>query len=161
MPETSLITDEMRALVGKGSETWAVEVDRSACRLFARAVGHTDPIYYDVEAARAKDLRDVSAPPGFLGRPIFNPGVDSPAEKSAGDLPWETAGLNGGNDFEYFDTVCAGDTLKALRRVVDWNERESRMGRMVILKEDVEYRRDGKLVAVDHQTSLLVAGGKA
>ncbi len=160
MPETSLITDEMRALVDKASEPWTVEVDRSACRLFACAVGHTDPIYYDVEAARAKGLRDIAAPPGFLGRPIFNPNVDSPAEKSAGDLPWVTAGLNGGNDFEYFDIICAGDALEAVRRVISWNERESRMGPMVILKEDVEYRRNGKLVAIDHQTSLLVAGGK-
>jgi hypothetical protein len=42
--EASVITDEMRAVIGKESEPMTVEVDRTAVRMFARAVGYTDPI---------------------------------------------------------------------------------------------------------------------
>ena len=47
MAEASIITDEMRAIIGKESEPVTVEVDKSAVRMFARAVGYTDLIYYD------------------------------------------------------------------------------------------------------------------
>lgn len=48
-----LITDEMRATIGKESDPTTSEVDRTAIRMFARSVGHTDPIYYDEAAAKA------------------------------------------------------------------------------------------------------------
>ena len=47
MAETSAITDEMRAAIGKEWEPFTVEVDKTAVRMFARAVGYTDLIYYD------------------------------------------------------------------------------------------------------------------
>lgn len=160
MVTTSLITDEMRAMVGKASEPWTTELDRSGCRLFARSIGYTDPVYYDEAVAKQRGFRDIPAPPGFLGTPVYNPNVRSAADDDAERrLDWVTAGLNGGTDIEYFDTVCAGDVLEARRQITSWTERESRMGRMVILKQDIEYSRDGKLVAIDHGTSLLVAGG--
>ena len=70
----SVITDEMREVVGKESEPTTLEVEKTGCRMFARAVGHSDPIFYDEEAAKAAGYRSVVAPPGFLGTPIFNAG---------------------------------------------------------------------------------------
>jgi acyl dehydratase len=158
MADQSLITDEMRALVGKESEPWYCEVTRQNIRLFARAVGFTDPIYYDVDAAKAKGYRDLVAPVGFAGIPVFDPNKHSTFDDDPGSFPWVTAGLNGGTDFEYRDLIYAGDVLEARRKVTNWTERESRMGRMVIMNQDTVYRRDGQVVAIDHGTSLLVAG---
>ena len=42
----SLITAEMRAAIGEESEPVQLEVDRTAIRMFARSVGHVDPIFY-------------------------------------------------------------------------------------------------------------------
>ena len=47
-----LITDAMKAQIGKESEPTTSEVDKTAIRIFARSVGHTDPIYYDEAAAK-------------------------------------------------------------------------------------------------------------
>ncbi len=44
---TSVTTDKMRAEIGVESEPVTFEVDKTACRMFARAVGYTDPIYFD------------------------------------------------------------------------------------------------------------------
>ena len=72
----SVITDEMRAVVGKEGEPSTLEVDKTGCRMFARAVGHTDLIYYDEEYAKSKGYRSIVAPPGFLGTRTFKPAGD-------------------------------------------------------------------------------------
>ncbi len=161
MADTSLITDQMRAMVGVESDPWYCELDRSNIRLFARAVGYDDPVYYDVDAAKAKGYHDLVAPPGFAGRPIYDPNKHSTFDDEPGQFPWVTAGLNGGTDFEYFDVLYAGDLLEARRKVVNWTERSGKMGRMVILNVDIVYRRGGEVVALEHGTSLLIAGGES
>ena len=48
----------------------SIELDRSQLRLFAKAIGETDPVYTDVGAARAAGYPDLPAPPSFLGNAI-------------------------------------------------------------------------------------------
>ena len=69
----TLITDEMRATVGVESEPTILEVDRTGIRMFARAVQQVDQIFYDAEYAKSKGHRDVVAPPGYFGTPVYNP----------------------------------------------------------------------------------------
>ena len=47
-----LISQEMLDAIGKKSSPTKLEVDKLQIRLFARAVGHTDPIYYDEAEAK-------------------------------------------------------------------------------------------------------------
>ena len=155
----SVISEEMLALVGKVTHVWIQELDRTAIRLFARAVGYTDPVYYDVEAARGRGFRDLVAPPGFFGIPIFDPQQPLFVDPN-GSWPWVTGILNGGTDIEYIDSPCAGDRVEARRKVVSWSERETSVGHTVILREDVEYRRDGELIAIEHDTALYMAGSR-
>ena len=54
---SSLITDEMRAAIGRESEPVTYEVDNLGCRQFARAVGYSSP--YALSAA-FKRVRGVS-----------------------------------------------------------------------------------------------------
>ncbi len=154
--DESLITDTMRARVGMASEPWTNEVDRAAARLFARAVGYTDPMYYDIDAARGRGFRDIPAAPGFFGIPVYDPNKTSAATQINYDEPWQTGRLNGGTEVEYLSPICAGDVIEARRRVISYTQRVSRLGPMVVLREDVEYRREGELVAVEHDTILLL-----
>ncbi|HEY9265413.1 MAG TPA: MaoC family dehydratase N-terminal domain-containing protein, partial [Mycobacterium sp.] len=41
-------------------------VDRARLRFFAKAIGETDPVYTDVDAARAAGHPDLPVPPTFL-----------------------------------------------------------------------------------------------
>ena len=61
--QESVITDEMREAIGKEGAPATLEVDKTGCRMFARAVGHTDLIFYDEEYAKSKGHRSVVAPP--------------------------------------------------------------------------------------------------
>jgi acyl dehydratase len=145
----SVITDEMREAVGKESEPTTLEVEKTGCRMFARAVGHTDLIFYDEEYARQRGYQSIVAPPGFLGTPVYMPGsARGPAEAGRRfSIPYKRV-LNGGTEYEYFDTVCAGDVLQARTKITGFQEREGSIGPMLITTRETTYtNQDGKVVA--------------
>jgi hypothetical protein len=154
-PRSSVITDEMRGHIGKESEPVTLEVDKTACRMFARAVGYTDPVYYDEEYARSRGYRSIPVPFGFLGHPVYDPNAP---QRLGGYFRFQTPFkrvLNGGTDIEYFDTVCAGDVLTATSKLTDISERESRLGPMLITVTEFTYRnQDGKVVATMRGTGI-------
>ena len=155
--EESLITDEMRAFVGQESEPWTCEVEKGGVRMFARAVGQTDPVYYDEEAAQKAGYRSLPAPPGYLGTPIFNPGGGTAPGGRQGPDPSRplTRILNGGTDIEYFDDICAGDVLTARFSVSGYQERQGSIGDMLITTSKTTYtNQDGKVVAVSTGTLI-------
>lgn len=148
-----LITDELRATIGKRSKPRTQELDKLQIRLFARSVGHTDPIYYDEAAAKAAGYKSLVAPPGYLGTGIFSPNAapEGPAMQ-AGPQPSRPLNriLNGGTQIEYFDAITAGDVLEAETYTSDLQEREGSIGQMLIVESKTEYKRvsDGKVVAI-------------
>jgi len=153
--EASIITDEMRAVIGKESEPMTVEVDRTAVRMFARAVGHTDPIYYNVEQARKRGYRDLPCPPAYLGTPVFDPSRP-PRIGGFGSFksPFKRV-LNGGTEVEYFDDICAGDVLTSTSKIADLSERQASLGPMLVIRAETTFRnQQGKVVAIMHGTAL-------
>ncbi|MEE9278163.1 MAG: MaoC family dehydratase N-terminal domain-containing protein [Dehalococcoidia bacterium] len=159
----SVITDEMRAKIGVEGEPQTHEVTTTGVRMFARAVGYDDPVYYDREVARAQGYRDLPAPPGFLGAPIFDPRESDPTfgvRRSSGPgvrSPYKLV-LNGGTDVEYFDEgICAGDVLTARSKLDSLTERYSAAlgGPMLIQVTATTYKnQDGKVVAVVRGTGI-------
>ncbi len=163
MADESLITPEMRATIGKRGEATTLEVDKLQVRLFARSVGHVDPIYYDEAAAKAAGYRSLPCPAGYLGTPIYDPRNSDPTfggRRGAGAGPQPsrplTRVLNGGTEIEYFDDICAGDVLESSSYVSDLQERKGSIGDMLITTSKTEYKRktDGKVVAVMTGTGI-------
>lgn len=157
----SVITDEMRAAIGVEGPPTTLEVEKTNCRMFARSVGHTDPIFYDEDAAKARGYRSIVAPPGFLGTPIFRPG-------GSGGVPGEMGGrnfsvpykriLNGGTDYEYFpddDVVCAGDTITARSKIAGFEEAEGSLGPMLITKRETTYTNQRGIVVAKMYGTLI------
>ena len=161
MTEESLITDEMRAAIGKEGEPVTLEVDKTTIRWFARAVGHTDLIYYDEQYAKSKGHRSIVAPPGFFGHPVYIPPASSGGVGARGvpRLPnvKVTRALNGGTEFEYYgEDICAGDVLKRVSKIAGIQERAGSLGKMLIITSESNfYNTEGKLVATERGTSIL------
>ena len=160
----SVITNEMRAAIGVEGPPTLMEVEKTNCRMFARSVGHTDPIFYDDAAAKARGYRGIVAPPGFLGTPIFRPGGGTGAPGEMGGrgfaVPYKRV-LNGGTDYEYFpdapdgDSICAGDTITARTKVAGFEETTGSLGLMLITKRETTYtNQDGKIVAKMYGTLI-------
>ena len=147
----SLITDEMRAVIGVESKPWICELDKTAVRMFARSVGQTDPVFYDEEEAKRAGYRSLPAPPGYLGTPIFDPKRSEGAPGRAGPQPSRelTRILNGGTEIEYLDDICAGDVLTARSHVAGYEERKGSIGDMLIVTSKTTYtNQDGNVAAV-------------
>jgi hypothetical protein len=154
-PKASVITDEMRAAIGRESEPVTFEVDKTACRMFARAVGYTDPVYFDEAEAKSRGYRSIPAPPAFLGHPVFIPGSAArPGGPFMFDTPLKRI-LNGGTDVEYVEDVCAGDVLTATTKLANLDESEGRLGPMLITNTETTFRdQAGKTVAIMRGTAI-------
>ncbi len=157
----SIITDEMRAVVGIEGPPATLEVENANCRMFARAVGHSDPIFYDESAAKARGYRGIVAPPGFMGTPVFRPGASGAAPGDMGgrgySVPYKRV-LNGGTDYEYFpdvDVICAGDTITSRTKISGFEETSGSLGPMLVTTRETTYTNQrGNVVATMYGTLI-------
>ncbi len=162
MADNFEITEEMKAQIGWTSSPWSYEVTRTSVRAFARGVGYTDLVYYDVESARKAGYRDLPAPTTYLGTAIFIPGQsDDFLPFAPGSHPSVDHGLpgllDGGTETEYFGDICAGDTLTCVNKLDDLFTKESKgLGTMLIMSSESTYtNQDGKVVAVQRSQAIF------
>ncbi|MEI6136851.1 MAG: MaoC family dehydratase N-terminal domain-containing protein [Chloroflexota bacterium] len=150
MPD-SIVTADMQAMIGREVDEGLSEVTTTGCRLFARAVGHTDPIFYDDAAARGRGYRGIVAPPGYLGT-----SVDHPERPSSGTIPTPITEmhipyrriLDAGTSYEYLQPVVAGDVIASRSQITRYEERIGSIGPMLITYHQTSYtRQDGTMVA--------------
>jgi acyl dehydratase len=153
MAEESLITDEMRKMVGYETPMLTYEIEKEPIRRWADAIGDPNPLYHDEEYARSRGYRSIIAPPGFV------PQYRYPAQ--GGEWPLRlvktslTRSLNGGNEYEFFKPAQAGDVLTAITKVVDLYERKGKMGMMLFQTMETTFRnQDGDIVVKARYTGI-------
>ena len=103
--------------IGHAFRSSELVLERGRLRFFAKAIGETNPVYTDVEAARAAGYSDLPAPPTFL----FAAELDSGAMFERLDAMAIPLGkvLHAEQGFEYLAPVVAGDTATVRTRVAD------------------------------------------
>ena len=105
------------ALVGHQTPSFDVEIEKGRLRLFAKAIGETDPVYFDEAAASAAGHRSLPVPPTFyfcLEMERQDP-YDWFSELK---LPLGKV-LHAEQKFSYHQTAYAGDTVRFHGEVVD------------------------------------------
>ncbi|MDP1846650.1 MAG: MaoC family dehydratase N-terminal domain-containing protein [Solirubrobacteraceae bacterium] len=108
-------------LIGKTFAPATYAVGREKVREYAHAVGETDPLYLDVEAARAAGYADVVAPPMFAvvySLPAVWPALFD--EEVAIDF---ARMVHGGQEFAWGPVVVAGDEITTTASLKDVGER--------------------------------------
>jgi acyl dehydratase len=108
-------------VVGKTYPPTVYAVGREKVREYARAVGETNPLHLDVDAAREAGYEDVVAPPMFavvfampsVAQGMFDPevGIDF------------TRLVHAGQEFEWGPLVIAGDEISTTVSIKDVSER--------------------------------------
>jgi acyl dehydratase len=138
------------AAVGKSYPPTVYAVGREKIKEYALAVGETNPLHLDPEAARAAGYRDVVAPPMFcvvycgqaVGPAIFDPEV----------------GINfalmvhGGQEFVWGPLVVAGDEITT---TVSVKSIEERAGNGFFVFESQSVNRDGATVCTGTWTNIV------
>ncbi len=107
--------------VGKTYPPVVYAVGREKVREYAAAVGETNPLHSDLEAARAAGYADVVAPPMFAvvyAGPSVAPGIFDP--EVGINFPMM---VHGGQAFEWGPPVVAGDEITTTATVKDISER--------------------------------------
>ena len=158
----SVITDEMRDLIGKKGPETISELTTTSVRMFARSVGYVDPAFYDEAVAHERGFRSLPAPPGYLGTPIYNPAESDPTfggRRGGGGFrsPYPLV-LNGGTDIEYTgEQICAGDTLTSATALASLNERWSGalgVPMLIQVSETTYTNQHGTVVAISRGTGI-------
>jgi acyl dehydratase len=139
--------------VGKTYEPVSYAVGREKIREYARAVGETNPVHLDVDAARAAGYADVVAPPMFAvvySAPAMGPAVLDPQ-----------VGINllmmvhGGQEFVWGPPVVAGDEIVTTVSIKDISERG---GMAFYVFESASENQRGERVCTGTWTNIVRGG---
>lgn len=141
-----------KSLIGRSTGVTTSEVEKGRLRFFAKAIGETDPVYSDEEAARAAGYRSLPVPPTFLmcleseGR---NPQaiVEEVMGFDLGRI------LHAEQEFVYHRMAFAGDVLTFDTCVVDVYEKKGGALQFVVQETRVT-NQDDEHVA-DIRSSLV------
>lgn len=106
-----------RGLVGKEYPGIVYEVGREKIREFAQAVGETNPIYHEPEAAKAASHPEQVAPLTFPTVLHLRSGPQVVMDQELG-LDYSLV-VHGTQEFEYGRPIVAGDVLRARPRIAE------------------------------------------
>ena len=126
-----------------GSEAllrFELPVERGKIGEFALAVGEDNPIFFDVEAARAAGLPDVVAPPTFTVSQMWAVPPER-REEALGVALDPTRVLHGEQEFVYRRLPVAGEVLQGEMRVArDLTKHGKRGGAMRFVTYESRFR---------------------
>jgi acyl dehydratase len=140
-------------VVGKVYPPATYAVGREKIREYARAVGETNPLHLDLDAARAAGFADLVAPPMFVvvySAPAMGPAIVDPE-----------VGINfallvhGSQRFEWGPLVVAGDEIETQATLKEIYERR---GNAFYVYESVSRNQDGETVATGTWTNIVRGG---
>jgi acyl dehydratase len=137
-------------VIGKTYEPTTYAVGREKVREYAAAVGETNPLHFDLEAARAAGYADVVAPPMFavvyaarsVGPALFDPEVGIDFARM----------LHAGQEFVWGPVVVAGDEITTTASVKDVSERG---GMNFFVFESVSQNQRGETVCTGTWTQIV------
>ena len=141
---------------GAIGKTWPAvdfEVDAERVRQYAEAVGETNPVHDDREAATAAGFRDLVAPPMFCvvySAPAMGPAVLDP------EVGINLAAMvHGSQEFVWGEPVCSGDTITTETTFKDHREQD---GRTFFVFESVSTNQDGQETVRGTWTNIVRGG---
>ena len=140
----SLITEELRNMVGVEAEPEVWEAEKGFIKRLAEAIGDPNPLYYDLEYAKNSRYGTIIGPPLYL----IDPGIIKMADRlMEADCPLP-AFINAGTELEYFKPIKMGDTITTVAKLVDLKEKEGQNGTLLFMTIEVNYTNQDKELVV-------------
>ena len=138
-----------KSKIGHEFTPFTVDVEKGRLKFFAQAIGETNPIYTNEEAAQAAGYRALPAPPTFM----FSIDLDGPEFLPMLDMLQMDIGrvLHGSQEFEYLGQVYAGDRITQTSKILDMFDKKG--GALEFIQQESAYtNQDGELVGKAKQT---------
>jgi acyl dehydratase len=156
MAESSLITDELRKLIGVTLDTIVFKVEEGAIQRYAQAIGDPNPLFNDPDFASKTKYGRLLAPPGFTGWPV-KAGLDMfKLVESLVKAGAPSRLLDGGVEFEFFEPVGAGDVLTATTKIANMTERETSLGKTMFTTLETTFVNQKGNMALKSWSTLIM-----
>jgi acyl dehydratase len=122
-------------------------VTAQGAQRYAQAVGDLNPVYFDLDAARAAGYAGLVCPPTYVayalvqGRPLEDVGVDGlfvgerPLRLDVGRV------MFGGEEWDFVTPVLAGDVITAETTLSAIDQKDGTKGPFVRITRETVYRR--------------------
>lgn len=146
-----------RSDIGFEMEPFTVVAEAGRLRFFARAIGETDPVFFEEAAARAAGHPALPLPPTFL----FSMEFDGPEPFAFFErLGIDFANLlHGEQTFAYRRVVHAGERLTFVQRVADVYEKKG--GALTFVVRETRVTDEAGEPVADLSAVLVIRNGGA
>ena len=152
MSSDSVITEEMRRMVGRVWGPSVYEVEKGWVRRFAEAIEDPNPVYCDEAYAKKTRFGGIIAPPGFIAGLRQDGGADWFREIKCS---LNTGALNGGNEVEFLKHIYAGDVISVTEKMLSITEKQTKKGMMLFAAFEKTYtNQKGEVVAKMRNTGI-------
>lgn len=148
--EVTYVTTEMREAKGVwGPSRSSYPITDTDIRRWAMATYYPKQpprIYWDSDYAKNTSYGGIIAPPDFnpfawsMERPVATTRGLAGARADGKSL----TGMNGGQTDTYGVPMRPGDVITARSRLVDWEEREGRLGHTLYVRTEIEWRNQSE-----------------
>ena len=148
----SLITDDLKAQVGRKTPPYRLRMETEDLIRFAKMLGYTRPWYVDEEKARTSRYGSIIAAPTYL---IVMRRLEHEAFAAVDIFPPYPGGVDGGSAWQYLSLVRAGDLITATARVTAFDERATKLGSTLFETIEIEYRNQLDQLAVRQKDTRI------
>jgi len=149
MSELTLFPEDARKEIGVEKPYGdPIEVVKGAILRYAEAILDQNPLHVDEGYAKSKGFSGLVAPPLFL--------CGVPPAEIRPPIPEHLTVVHGGDEWELFLPVVAGDVITRRGKLLDITERAGRTGRMVFITTETDFiNQRGEQVARYRATSIV------
>jgi hypothetical protein len=137
--------------IGYAPPPLTITIDPWQVKLFCRAIGETDPVYIDEDAARAAGHDARLVPPTFL-KALETDQCSSAAMLGVLGVPVRSV-LHAAQSFDYFGALHVGDRIELARIFSESYDKKA--GALTFIVLDSRFHRSSTLLATSRQLIVV------
>lgn len=142
-------------MIGKVYEPFTMEVEKGRLRSFAKAIGETNPIYFDEAAAKQAGYRSIPAPLTFPFVAAME--AEQPFVLLADLGIDKRKTVHGEQQFTYFSQIVAGDRLTGQQKIVEMYDKKG--GALTFIVTETRLTNQMNEAVCDMRTVIVVRNG--
>ncbi|MCH2495237.1 MAG: MaoC family dehydratase N-terminal domain-containing protein [Dehalococcoidia bacterium] len=150
MSSKEIITDEMRSFIGLESDPVTYVVEKHSIEHFARAIGESNPIYFDEQFAK-DNVGGIIAPPTFIR--LFRP------KRLEKQFPDSFSNLvDGGSSYTFHEKIFVGDQITVVSKLKDLFIKSGSFGDMMFKISLTSYTNQKNILVAEQEITTILYG---
>ena len=150
MTPNEIITDEMRSFIGLESDPVTYAVEKHSIEHFARAIGESNPIYFDEQFAK-DNVGGIIAPPTFIR--LFRP------KRLEKQFPDSFSNLvDGGSSYTFHEKIVVGDQITVVSKLKDLFIKSGSFGDMMFKISLTSYTNQKNILVAEQEITTILYG---